>query len=262
MTLVIILGAAAAIYSLILLFRCATFALPVFAGLGIALRLHEMGHGWLAAMLAGLTTGVTILGMGRLVARSGASVWLRFLVILLFAGAAAAAGYQAGTALAILGGLGPVWQHAFGTLAGLVTGCRSWRDLVTPASGTGTRFRSPEAVSAHHRLTVSSSAPASRCSRPAAPSRPLDMRDLPASRCAGPAWCNRARRLSSPGVPPFLAKQESRRAPSSAPLRAFGCTAGPSPATDAHRGRDGAARHRKGMHHGQDRHVQESRKSV
>ena len=138
MTLMIILGAAAAIYCLILLFRCAIFALPVFAGLGVALRLHEMGHGWLAVILAGLTTGIAVLGMGRLVVRSRASVWLRFLVILLFAGAAATAGYQAGIAIVKLGGLDPAWQHAFATLAGLVTGCCSWRDLVTPASRTGT----------------------------------------------------------------------------------------------------------------------------
>lgn len=35
MTLMLILGAVAAFYCLLLLFRCATFALPVFAGLGL-----------------------------------------------------------------------------------------------------------------------------------------------------------------------------------------------------------------------------------
>lgn len=138
MTLMILLGAVAALYCLILLFRCATFALPVFAGLGVGLHLHEMGHGWLVAIPAGLTAGAAVLGLGRHLVRSRASVGLRLLVILLFAGVATAAGHQAGMALAMLGDLGPAWSQALAILAGLIAGCRSWQDLVTPVSGTET----------------------------------------------------------------------------------------------------------------------------
>lgn len=143
MTLMILLGAVAALTCLMLLFRCAIFALPVFAGICVGLRLHETGHGWLVAIMAGLAAGTTIRGLGRHVVRSSASAGLRLSVILSFAGAAVAAGYQAGTALAICGGVGAGGQQAFAILAGLVTGCCCWRDLVTPASETGTALSQP-----------------------------------------------------------------------------------------------------------------------
>jgi len=45
MTLMLILGAVAAFYCLLLLFRCATYALPIFAGLGLAFTLRDQGFG-------------------------------------------------------------------------------------------------------------------------------------------------------------------------------------------------------------------------
>ena len=136
MTLMIIFGAAAALYCLVLLFRCATFALPLFVGLGVALRLYGTGHGGLLAVLAGLGAAIAILEFGRLIARSSTLLWLRLPVILIFASAAATAGYQAGAALVLLSGFNSTWQHVLAILAGLVTGCRSWRDLGGPALDT------------------------------------------------------------------------------------------------------------------------------
>lgn len=129
MTMMIILGAAAALYMLLLLFRCAAFALPVFVAVTVGLRLHETGYGWLVPILAGLLTGVTILELARSILRSRTHVGLRTAIILSFAGAAAAAGYQAGAALSHLAGFDSTWQHPLAVLAGLITAWRSWQDL-------------------------------------------------------------------------------------------------------------------------------------
>jgi len=136
MTLMIIIGFAAALYALALLYRCATFALPVFVGLFIGLRLHGLDSGWFGPILAGLLAGATILALGRGIAQSVLPLWARLPVIQLFACAAAGAGYQAGTALASLASLEPVWQLALAILAGFVTACGSWRDLFAPVRGT------------------------------------------------------------------------------------------------------------------------------
>lgn len=116
MTLMIVLGAATALYCLVLLFRCATLALPLFAGLGFALHCHAMAHGGLVAILTGLVPAIAVLEFGRLIARSGICLWLRLPVILIFAGTAAAAGYQGGAALALLSGVDSNLQLAFAIL--------------------------------------------------------------------------------------------------------------------------------------------------
>ncbi|MBU0864073.1 MAG: hypothetical protein KJ789_05155, partial [Alphaproteobacteria bacterium] len=60
MTLMLILGAVAAFYGLLLLFRCATYALPVFAGLGLACALRDQDYGWTVILAAGLLAGVSV----------------------------------------------------------------------------------------------------------------------------------------------------------------------------------------------------------
>ena len=102
MTLMLILGAVAAFYGLLLLFRCAAYALPVFAGLGLAFMLRDHGFGWTVILAAGLLAGVSVHILGRHLAHSSAPLALRIGVILMFVGAAAAAGFQAGAALAML----------------------------------------------------------------------------------------------------------------------------------------------------------------
>ena len=72
MTLMLILGAVAAFYGLLLLFRCATYALPVFAGLGLAFALRDHGFSWLTILAAGLLAGVSVHALGRHLARSSA----------------------------------------------------------------------------------------------------------------------------------------------------------------------------------------------
>jgi len=131
MTLMLILGAVAAFYCLLLLFRCATYALPIFAGLGLAFTLRDQGFGWMVILASGLLAGVAVHALGRHLARGSAPLAVRLGVILIFVGAAAAAGFQAGAALALLGDLDSWTQRGISILTAVVTGYASWRDLLT-----------------------------------------------------------------------------------------------------------------------------------
>jgi len=135
MTLIIILGGVAFFYCLLLLFHCAKYALPLFAGLYLAFYLRHLGHGWIMIAAAGLLAGFSAHACGRHIAGSSAPFAVRFCVILLFAGTAAAAGFQAGGALAELAHLDP-WAHrGMSILAAILTGIASWLDLVPPGNG-------------------------------------------------------------------------------------------------------------------------------
>ena len=135
MTLMLILGAVAALYGLLLLFRCATYPLPVFAGLGLAFALRDHGFGWMAILASGLLVGVSVLALGRHLARGSAPLAVRLGVILIFVGTAAAAGFQAGAALAMLTDLDPWTQRCLSILTAVVTGYAGWRDLLSPGGG-------------------------------------------------------------------------------------------------------------------------------
>lgn len=131
MTLMLIFGAVAAFHCLLLLLRCAKLALPVFAGLGLAFTLRDLGFGWITIIAAGLLAGVGVHALGRQLARGTSPFAVRLCVILMFTGAAASAGYQAGAGLAMLAGLDPWKQHGCSILTALVTGFASWRDLLS-----------------------------------------------------------------------------------------------------------------------------------
>ena len=135
MTLMLILGGVAIGYCLLLLFRCATYALPLFAGLAAAFYLHDHDYGWMTILAAGLLAGVSVHALGQHFARGNAPFAVRFCVILAFAGTAAAAGFQAGGALAELAGLEPWADRGISVLVALLTGHASWRDLVPPRTG-------------------------------------------------------------------------------------------------------------------------------
>lgn len=135
MTLMLILGAVAAFYCLLLLLRCAKFALPVFVGLGLAFALRDNGFGWMAIIAAGLLAGISAHALGRQLANGSAPFAVRLCVILTFMGAAASAGYQAGAGLAMIADLDPWAQRGSSMLTALVTGYASWRDLLSPGGG-------------------------------------------------------------------------------------------------------------------------------
>lgn len=135
MTLMLILGGVALSYCVLLLFRRAKYALPLFAGLYLAFYLRDLGHGWIIIAAGGLLAGLAVHACGRHIAGSSAPFAVRFCVILLFAGTAAAAGFQAGCALAELADLDPWADRGTSILAAILTGLASWIDLVPPEKG-------------------------------------------------------------------------------------------------------------------------------
>lgn len=100
MTFLIILGAVAAVYCIALLFRAAVYALPIFCGLAVGLAMQRAGWSCPAAFGAGFLTGSLLFALARACARSSPSTPLRATIALIFAGPAAAAGYQAGHGVA------------------------------------------------------------------------------------------------------------------------------------------------------------------
>lgn len=133
MTLMLILGAIAALYCLRLLFRSAKFAMPVGAAIALGFALRDLGFGWLTILGSALIVGVAVLALGRRLVGGTAPLPVKLGIILMFVGAAAFAGHQAGTALGILGGLEAGAKHGLAIIAGLVTGYASWSDLLSPA---------------------------------------------------------------------------------------------------------------------------------
>lgn len=130
MTLMLILGGVAIFYCLLLLFRCAKYALPLLAALCMAFYLRDHGSGWITILAAGLLAGISVHAIGRYIAGSSAPFAVRFCVLLLFAGSAAAAGFQAGGALAELADLDPWADLSISIFVALLTGLASWRDLL------------------------------------------------------------------------------------------------------------------------------------
>lgn len=128
-TLMIILGGVAALYLIWLLFRLATFALPVYSAIGAALLIHTQGYGTAAMLLAGFTTGLIVYLTGQAVFVTVRSPLLRFLVALLFAVPAAFAGYQAMTGLLGLMIDDGVWAKCLAVGGGLATASAAWRSL-------------------------------------------------------------------------------------------------------------------------------------
>lgn len=137
MTLMIILGIVAALYLALLLYRLAILALPISAGLIVASLLHDQGSGWTGAALAGLFAGCAAYLAGRICASDGVQMPVRVTVLLLFSSAAACAGYQLGSALAVLGGLEADWQRVFAVLTALATAHASWRNMLGSARTGG-----------------------------------------------------------------------------------------------------------------------------
>lgn len=127
MTFMIILGAVAAVFIIMLLFRLAALALPVYAGIGAGFWMLERGSGYGMSIAAGLFTGAMILGLARILCSSLPPLY-RLPVALAFTVPAAFAGYQAASGLA---GLAAAEGHAL-----------SWLGIVGAAVGAFGALRS------------------------------------------------------------------------------------------------------------------------
>ncbi len=130
-TFMIILGTAAGLYLIILMFRLASIALPLYAGIGAGLWMLGLGYGHITAIVAGLLLAIFILVTGRLLCAM-LPPFYRGLVVLAFALPAGFAGYQAAKGL---GGLALADSPALewlGFLGALTAAVAAWRSLGTP----------------------------------------------------------------------------------------------------------------------------------
>lgn len=136
-TFMIILGAIAALYLIVLMFRLAAIALPLYAGLGAGLWMLDRGYGHAAAIAAGLFLGVFILVAGRLLGAILPPLF-RGLVAFAFALPAGFAGYQAAKGLAGFALAEGALLEMLGLAGALTAAVAAWRSLGTaPGDGSG-----------------------------------------------------------------------------------------------------------------------------
>ena len=157
MTFLLILGAVAGLYMLALLFRLASYALPVYAGLGCAILLLRHDFGQLAAILGGLTTGIATLLLGQCLIAFIRSPLLRAGIALLFAIPAAIAGFQAAQALGSLATDNSALLAVFGSIAALATSISAWRSVTMtgPDTPVPPNFAGPVSGHAHAARSTS-----------------------------------------------------------------------------------------------------------
>ncbi|WP_282950295.1 MULTISPECIES: hypothetical protein [unclassified Sphingopyxis] len=137
MTFLIILGAAAAIYIAMLIFRLAAVALPLYAGIGTSIYLAGRDIGYPASIAAGLLVGALILVAGRALC-AVLPPFYRAIVAAVFAVPAGFAGYQAAKGLAGLAIDGGYTLEALGLAGALAAAVAAWRGLGT-AGGNSPR---------------------------------------------------------------------------------------------------------------------------
>ncbi|WP_298193106.1 hypothetical protein [Novosphingobium sp.] len=117
MTIFLVLGLFAGLYMLWLLFSLAVYALPLYAGIGLAFWMHGAGFGYAPSILVGFAAGFATFFLGQVLFAFSGSPLTRLAIALLFAIPAAVAGYHAvhgvlglaidpGATLTILSGLG------------------------------------------------------------------------------------------------------------------------------------------------------------
>lgn len=100
MTVILLLGAIAAAYLLWLLFRIAALALPMGIGVGCAAAMLDHGAGPVVAIGCGLALGGSVHLAGQGLYAAARSPLVRTFILLLFAGPAGVAGYQASRSVA------------------------------------------------------------------------------------------------------------------------------------------------------------------
>ena len=180
MTFMIILGAVAAVFILMLLFRLAALALPVYAGIGAGFWMLERGSGYGVSIAAGLLVGAMILGAGRLLCSSLPPLY-RLPVALAFAVPAAFAGYQAASGLAGLAVAEGLALTSLGIVGAALGAYGAWRSLEGPPPPEITSHMVRPRLNDGALITsVHSADPEGLIlAAGAEPARPLRMRDLP-----------------------------------------------------------------------------------
>ena len=133
MTLMI-LGAFAGLYLILLLFRLASIALPLFAGIGAGFWLLDRGFGYLPSIAGGLLLGIFILWAGRILCAILPPLY-RGLVALAFAIPAGFAGYQAAKGIAGLALTDGAVLELLAIAGALTAAVAAWQSLGTSQGG-------------------------------------------------------------------------------------------------------------------------------
>lgn len=144
MTIILILGAVAGLYSIWLLFRLAVYALPVYAGLATAFLMLGNGLGYPGSIAGGLIAGMATLLIGQLLFAFIRSPLLRVVIALSFAVPAGIAGYHAIQGLAGLAIDDSLTLRVPGLIGAFVTAFSAWRSVAQTADQA--LARSPKAI--------------------------------------------------------------------------------------------------------------------
>lgn len=119
---VLLIGLALAVFCA-LLYNLAIFALPFAIGLQAALWAVDTGTGAIGGIAVGIVTGALVLVIGQVIFCTSRSPLIRWLLILLFAGPAAVAGYNMLMEAPRFGLVpSPIWQHVFAVIGSMIIG--------------------------------------------------------------------------------------------------------------------------------------------
>lgn len=136
MTLILIFGLFAGLYLLWLMVRLASFALPLYIGLGVGLWLVHHAYGYMTAISAGIFAGVVTLVSGQLLFGLVRSPTLRFGIAFLFVLPAGFAGYQIVQGLAGLMISNGMLLTVLGIVGGVFIARSAWVQLTAPSWST------------------------------------------------------------------------------------------------------------------------------
>lgn len=151
MTLFLILGIAAGLYMLWLLFTLAIYALPLYAGMTAAFWAHSTGSGILASLGIGVAAAIATLLAGQILFQMIRSPILRTVAALVFAIPAGIAGYSAVDGIASLGIDSETWRHGLAWVGAIIIAVSAWTRLAQfgvnrTAAGSATLMQSPSGV--------------------------------------------------------------------------------------------------------------------
>ncbi|WP_422060841.1 hypothetical protein [Sphingopyxis sp.] len=132
MTFMIILGAAAGVYQLWLMFRLATLALPVYVAIAAAFLLRDADYGYVSAIAAGLLAGAAIWFVANAFLAIARSPLLRLAIAALFAVPAGFAGYQLAYSVAELASADGAMLLGVSLAGAVATAAASWSSLSGP----------------------------------------------------------------------------------------------------------------------------------
>lgn len=148
MTFMLILGAAAGLYLIWLLFRLAALALPLGTGIALAFELQDRGYGIGAALAMAFLAGILLHLAGRHLYAHGGSTLLRACVAMLFLLPAGVAGYYGMTGIVRLFATEGMLVAILPMLAAVVAAVAAVRGLngsSVDAIGVGDRERDDRA---------------------------------------------------------------------------------------------------------------------